>query len=88
MKYSSITFSCLRYSIFTSQPLETKLQSDEQTREQQLDSNEETREKSYGETKLESRGQSYGGTQSQKVMKKTSYRTKLRRNGARTKRKN
>ena len=64
MKYSSIeglTFTCLRYSIFTIQILETKLQS-----------NKETRAESYGATqkvakKLENKVME---NQSSKVTKK------------------
>ena len=54
-----LTFSCLRFRFLQVKLLETKLESNEETREEnygetQLESSEGTREQSYRETKLES----------------------------------
>ena len=69
MKFSSIeglTFSCLRYLIFTSQTFRNNEETREGNyRETQLESNEETRK-----TKLESREQSYGGAKLESNEKK------------------
>ena len=79
MKFSSIeglTFLVLHIQFLRAKLLETKLKSNEETREEnyeetELESNEVIRDPSYRETKLERKGKSYGGKKLENNEKKT-----------------